>query len=63
MSKSVFERSSDAVEDALASDDNHPDDIARAVLISARDAYGQTTESGWWLARAVDDILKEPPAT
>lgn len=30
----TLERASHAVEDALASDDNHPDDIARAVLAS-----------------------------
>lgn len=34
----VFESVSNAVEDALASDDNHPDDIARAVLLAAREA-------------------------
>ncbi len=36
-SKSAFVRASHAVEDALASDDNHPDDIARAVLMAVRE--------------------------
>lgn len=34
----MLTRASQAVEDALASDDNHPDDIARAVLMAVRDA-------------------------
>lgn len=33
----MLTRASHAVEDALASDDNHPDDIARAVLMAVRD--------------------------
>lgn len=35
--KTMLTRASHAVEDALASDDNHPDDIARAVLMAVRD--------------------------
>lgn len=35
--ESMLTRASHAVEDALASDDNHPDDIARAVLMAVRD--------------------------
>ncbi len=33
----MLTRASHAVEDALASDNNHPDDIARAVLMAVRD--------------------------
>jgi len=33
----MLEKASRAVEDALASDDNHPDDIAKAVLMAIRD--------------------------
>lgn len=33
----MLTRASHAVEDALASDDNHPDDIARAVLMAVRE--------------------------
>lgn len=57
MSKTAFERASDAVEDALASDDNHPDDIARAVLLAIRESdkaiKDEITISGW-----LEDELK-----
>ena len=68
-----LERASHAVEDALASDDNHPDDIARAVLLAVREVSQETYNAGWdaigggldigpgepWLAM-IDFILNEP---
>lgn len=68
-----LERASNAVEDALASDDNHPDDIARAVLLAVREVSQETYNAGWdamsgdpdagpgepWLAM-IDFILNEP---
>ena len=68
-----LERASHAVEDALASDDNHPDDIARAVLLAVREVSQETYTAGWdamngepdagpgepWLAM-IDFILNEP---
>ena len=35
----TFMRASHAVEDALASDNNHPDDIARAVRMAVREQW------------------------
>lgn len=40
----ILTKASHAVEDAMASDDNHPDDIARAVLLAVlkvADEYGE----------------------
>lgn len=68
-----LERASHAAEDALASDDNHPDDIARAVLLAVREVSQETYNAGWnamngepdagpgepWLAM-IDFILNEP---
>lgn len=68
-----LERASQAVEDALASDDNHPDDIARAVLLAVREVSQEAYNAGWdamngepdagpgepWLA-TIDFILNEP---
>lgn len=67
-----LERASHAVEDALASDDNHPDDIARAVLLAVREVSQEAYNAGWdamngepdagpgepWLAM-IDYILRE----
>lgn len=57
--KTTFERASHAVEDALAADENHPDDIARAVLLAIRSVNGHGVELDWWSDRVVDSILKE----
>ena len=46
----MLTRASHAVEDALASDNNHPDDIARAVLMAVR-----TPSVGVWIDADCDD--------
>ena len=46
----MLTRASQAVEDALASDDNHPNDIARAVLMAVR-----TPVVGVWIDADCDD--------
>lgn len=45
----MLTRASQAVEDALASDDNHPDDIARAVLMAVRDLPDEFVMSAEYL--------------
>lgn len=59
----TFMRASHAVEDALASDNNHPDDIARAVLMAVRGVDGCGIEMNWWSERIVDAILNEKDTT
>lgn len=44
--ESMLTRASHAVEDALASDDNHPDDIARAVLMAVREPGADAVQAG-----------------
>lgn len=50
------ERASHAVEDALASDDNRPDDIARAVLMAVR---GEVCDSV--VTEFIDEVIGERP--
>ena len=58
--KTAFQAASDAVEDALASDDNHPDDIARAVLLAVRGLDGYGIEAARWSSHIVDLVLRDP---
>jgi hypothetical protein len=55
----MLERASHAVEDALASDNNHPDDIARAVLMSVLASVETDTSNPNCPNDRFDDVMRD----
>jgi hypothetical protein len=62
MTTTMLEKVSRAIEDAMASDDNAPDDLARAVLMALREPDEGMLGAGEhaWMNRNLRDPKSEP---